>query len=279
MRNLILFLWRHQFTVVFLLLEAFAIFLIVNTNKYQRTNFLGWTNEITGGVYARIANAKSYLNLYHTNRQLAAENETLRNASREVWYTIDPRIRYDNDTLYRRRYKYIWAQVTNRTAGSRNNYLTLNRGLRHGIKPQMGVIAPNGVVGVVQNVSDNYCSVMSFFHQKAVVSVAHKPSGYFGPLQWDGYSGDGGILTDIPMHVPISKGDTLITRGLGTLYPPGITVGVVENFEPLPGTDFYEIRVRLGLDFRNLMDVYIVEHLDESELEWLESKNTEGDGR
>jgi rod shape-determining protein MreC len=278
-RNLILFLWRHQFTAVFILLEAVALYLVVRSNNYQRTNFMGWSNELTGGLYSRAASAKAYLHLRETNKILVIENERLRNESRNAWHSNDPRLRYENDTLFRRLYKYIYAEVVNKTGGNRNNYLTLNRGRKHGIRPQMGVVTENGVVGVVQNVSENYCSVMSFLHQKSVVSASHKASGYFGPLTWSGISPTKGTLADIPLHVDVARGDTIVTRGFGTLFPPDIVLGYIKEIYPQAGTDFFEIEVELSMDFNQISDVYVIEHLDAPEIEELEDKNAAMDGK
>jgi rod shape-determining protein MreC len=274
-RNLIQFIWRNQFVILFLLLEVFAFTILIRYNNLQNANFLGFTNEITGNAFDALNDATEYLELKEVNQSLARENAELRGSLPEYLYALDPKVRFINDSSYLLQHEYLEARVINNTIGRRNNYITLNRGSIHGVKPEMGVVSHDGLIGVVNNVSEHYSSVISILHKNTRVSVKLKHNDFFGILTWSGGDPRVADLEDIPSHVSISKGDTIVTRGSGGIYPPGKTVGFVKSFEEIEGTDFYEITVDLSMDLQQANYVYVVRNLLRMEQEDLESLNSE----
>jgi rod shape-determining protein MreC len=274
-RNLIQFIWRNQFVILFLLLEVFAFTILIRYNNLQNANFLGFTNEITGNAFDALNDATEYLELKEVNQSLARENAELRGSLPEYLYALDPKVRFINDSSYLLQHEYLEARVINNTIGRRNNYITLNHGSIHGVKPEMGVVSHDGLIGVVNNVSEHYSSVISILHKNTRVSVKLKHNDFFGILTWGGGNPRVADLEDIPSHVNISKGDTIVTRGSGGIYPPGKTVGFVKSFEEIEGTDFYEITVDLSMDLQQANYVYVVRNLLRMEQEDLESLNSE----
>ncbi|HTF03882.1 MAG TPA: rod shape-determining protein MreC, partial [Bacteroidia bacterium] len=154
----------------------------------------------------------------------------------------------------------------------RNNYIVLNRGSMQGVAPDMGVITPGGIVGIVREVSDNFCVVMSLLHKDSKVSASVKKDGTFGQLSWDYTDYREGVMVDLPTHSKIAIGDTLITSGLGDAFPEGIPVGTVKSFEKKAGEKTYTVRVLFTTDFRKLRHVYIVRDLMRPEIDGLKEK-------
>jgi len=272
MRNLVNFVWKHHFTVLFLLLEVVAFFLLVQNNSFHQSNFLNFSSAVGGNAYFLVDNITDYFQLKEQNEQLNAENAALKSASPNSQYGDYEEHFFVQDTSGRMQYLYFGAKVVNSSTNKRNNYLILNQGYSNGIKPEMGVIGPEGVVGIVKEVSANYCSVISVLHSNIKISSLVQKNDYFGILEWPGYDADKARLMDIPWHVDLAKGDTIVTRGSSTIFPKGIMVGYVEDFKKIPGSNFYDTEIRLATNFSNISYVYVVKNMLREEQQELEEK-------
>lgn len=275
MRNLLQFFWRQHYTLLFIGLQTIAFFLLVQNNSFQRANFLGFANEVTGGAFEFIAETKDYISLKQVNEDLAAELAKLKSEQQASHFGLAPWHKIINDSLYRKQYQYTKARVVNSTVSQRNNYLTLNQGSASGIKPEMGVVCNQGVIGIVKNVSEHYSNVISVLHSRTQISAKLKASDYFGVLSWNGENAQIVQLSDIPSHVDIAVGDTVVTRGAGGVFPPNILIGKIGSFEPIEGTDFYEININLSTDFRKISYVFAITNellMEQKEVEQLQTE-------
>jgi rod shape-determining protein MreC len=163
--------------------------------------------------------------------------------------------------------------VLNNSIFRQHNYITLDKGRSAGVKPEMGVISSEGIVGVVRGVSENFSSVISLLNSELSVSAKLKNSGYYGSFNWTGRDYRYGKLQDIPLHVDVSIGDTVITSGYSAIFPEGILVGFVEEYQEKGGR-FLELTVELSTDFKKLNNVYIVKNLLKEEQKELENEFT-----
>ena len=128
MRNLILFLSRNYYIILFLSLESLSIFFLIQNNHFQRSHFLNSSNVIAGNIYETYSGITDYFGLKTTNKKLADENVMLRNSLRQtVSSEISSPITVNNN-LYRQKYIYMVAKVVNNSTNRRKNYLTLNIG-------------------------------------------------------------------------------------------------------------------------------------------------------
>lgn len=272
MKNLFVFIWRNHFVFLFLLLQSFAIYLLIQNNNYQRASFINSANAFSGKILSIYSSISNYFSLKKVNEQLAAENAELKKQNPSSYFAYNMQVFNINDTVYRQQYIYREAQVVNKTVNKRNNYLTLNRGTLHGIKNDMAVITPVGVVGIVKNVSANYCTVISMLHVNSRISAQIKNNNYFGSVIWNGNNASLVDLVDIPSHVKLNKGDTVVTTSYSTIFPEGIIVGTIDDFELKTGDNFYTIKVKTGTDFHNVTNVYVVENLLKNEQQQLEEE-------
>ena len=276
MRNLISFITKYSFFFLFLIFEVFAFYLLFQNNHFQRASFLHSTNSISGGIYTQYSEWTDYLNLKEVNIELSKENQLLRDHQLQSFQPLFGENVLIKDTIFKRRYHYKRAKVVNNSINKQNNYVTLNIGSLNGIESGMGVIGPQGVVGVIKNVSKNYASVLSVLHRSSKISAKLKKTQYFGSMQWDGIDYRKAKLYDIPNHVNLSLGDTIITSGFSATFPEGIAIATIESFEKPEGENFYDIRLDLINDFKQLTHVYVVKNnklLEQKELE----KTTEKD--
>lgn len=273
MRNLLLFIWKHYFFFVFLLLESLCIYLLVQHNYYQRASFINSSNKLSANVLKTSRNVQDYFYLKDVNELLAKENAELRTRLLESYSIVVNKWQPASDTLLRQKYVYTSAKVLNNSTNRRNNYLTLDKGSKQGVSRDMAVITNTGIVGEVLDVSDNFCTVKSMLHSQSIVNAQVKKDGSFGPLTWDGKDFEYVTLSDIPTHVHFVKGDTIVTSQYSQIFPENIRIGTVESWERKSGEYFYTVKVKLLTDFKKLTHVYIVNNLLRKEQEDLEKKS------
>ena len=275
MRNILVFIVRYHFLLLFVLLEIFAITLLVNSTYYQSSAILKAGSRVTGRFYTSISNATDYLKLRTTNELLAQENAMLRQMKGVSFLKNDTSSFWVNDTLHKQQYQYIVSKVVLNTVGKRNNYIMLDKGSRSGIKKDMAVITSNGIVGTVVNVSENFSWVMSLLNKHTRISGRITKNNQMGTVVWNGVDHMYGTLTDIPAHVKIAKGDTIVSSGYSYIFPDGIMMGTISDFRVEQGDHFYIIPFKFSVDFNALQYVYVVKNLMKDEQEALE-KSTEG---
>ena len=266
MRNLIAIVLRYHFFLLFLMLEAFAFVLIANSTYYQQASILNTSNRITGTVYDAFDNITDYFSLRKTNYILAEENARLRKAISLSYLQADTNSFFVNDTVNKLRYTYIAAKVLSNSVNKRNNYIMLNKGRKSGIDKDMAVITSNGIVGTVVSVSDNFSWVMSVLNKHTKISGRIKKNNQMGTIIWEGKNFGVGTLTDIPAHVKIARGDTIVTSGFSYIFPAGIFIGTIKDFRVEQGDHFYVIPFNFGVDFNSLDYVYVVVDLSKKEV-------------
>lgn len=272
MRNLFSFIARNYFFFLFLLLETLALMMVIRNQHYQRSYVVHSANAIAGQFYALSSGVTDYLSLRKANQQLSEENARLLNFTTESFLKTDRQVFTFRDTLYHRQFQYINAEVINSSVSRRANYLTLNKGRRHGIEPDMGVITFNGVVGIVSNVSDNFSSVISLLHKDMQVSARIKKNDHIGTLVWEGFDYRKATMTYIPSHVELSVGDTIVTSGYSVIFPQNLFIGTISDFEIRRGDNFFSAEVELAIDFNNIKYVQVVNNLMLEELKELENR-------
>ena len=273
MRSLFRFLLRNYFLMMFLALEAISLSLMVSFNNYQRVTFFNSSNNIVGDVYQRFSTMDDYFSLGRTNARLAAENASLR---KQLQFRIMNQVKYPinrPDTVDAPAYIFTSAKVINNSTNKQFNYITLNKGSRQGIKPDMGIISADGVVGVITNVSPNYSTGLSLLNKRFSISAKITNNNYSGSLVWDGEHYNMAELKEIPFHVIVNVGDSVVTSENSGIFPEGIMIGKITKFDVESGTNFYNIKVELSTNFKTLKYIEVVQNTKSAELKKLESIN------
>jgi rod shape-determining protein MreC len=256
---------------VFLLFISFA--LLVRNNNYQNSKVFNSSNFLVGNLYSTVNNVNDYFNLKEVNADLAEQNAKLQSTQIGTFSKINGTVVEINDTVYAQKYVYTSAKAVNTTTNKRENYITIDKGALNGIEAGMGVVSPKGVIGTVKNVSKNFCSVMSVLHEKNAVSAKIKKSGYIGSLVWELGGYRIAQLKDIPNHVKLNVGDEIITTGYSMVYPEGIMIGKVVDFDLPEGNNFYNIDIELSVDYKSLSHVFIIKSWMKDEQKELEALN------
>jgi rod shape-determining protein MreC len=172
-----------------------------------------------------------------------------------------------NDTIYSQQYRYISAKVISNSVNKRNNYLILNKGYRQGADKEMAVITPQGVVGIVKEASENFCSVLSMLHSQTHISAKIKKYNQNGTVIWGGTDQYYGTLKDIPGHVLINIGDTIVTSGYSSIFPEGVVIGTIADYSLIEGNNFYLIKIKFSVDYNQLVYVEVVTNLLKGEVD------------
>ncbi|EFK57773.1 rod shape-determining protein MreC [Sphingobacterium spiritivorum] len=275
MRNLWLFLIRYNAFFWFVLFFVFSVILVVKNNTFQRATAFNSSNVVIGNMYAKVNSWKSYLALADANEQLVKENAILHNQLQR--YTVkdsSDSVRLV-DSIEEGRYQFIVANVANNSIHQKSNYLTLDKGSKDGVEKDMGVITSNGVVGIVLNVSKDFCTVQSLLHPDTRISVTLGKSEVFGSLMW-GNNRDSryAMVRDIPNHVKVAKGEQVYTSGF-SIFPKGIQVGRIVETGITSGESFLDLRLLLSTNFSNLQHVYILKDKMAEEKRLLEETNND----
>lgn len=272
MRSLLNFLYKYHFFILFLLLEGVAFFLVIQYNNYHRATFLNSSSNISGRVLKSYNNVSQYFNLREENERLNAELAKFKSLSREAYKKNKISITEIYDSVFVQHYSYIPTKVISNSINKQNNYLTLNAGRNQGIGEGMAVVSGSGVVGVVKDVSNNFSAVISLLNQNFRISAMLKKNNYFGSLRWDGLDYRYGVLYDLPNHLQIEPGDTVITSGYSAIFPKGVLIGLVNEVGDSKGGDFIEVKVKFSVDFKNIENVLVVKNLLKKEQILLEKK-------
>jgi len=264
MRNLLRFIIRYHFVILFIFFESLSLILVVRNNNFQKARFVTYFQSTEGYIYNKIDILTEYLDLQKANQKLATENTELKNILQRMCRSDEVFFYSEHDTVYRQHYFYTSARIINNSINKQHNFLTLNKGTGVGIKPEMAVISSEGIVGIVKGVSNRFATVISLLNTDLKISGKFKKNNYYGSLFWDGRDYRKVLFREIPYHVDISLGDTVITSGFSTIFPEGILIGTVCDYE-VKGGNFYEITVELTTDFKNLDYVSVVSNLQRQE--------------
>jgi len=238
--------------------------MLASGNTYHNTRIVNGIRGITYGIDRKINNTRTYLNLRQINETLANENIALKNSISRLVKKENSLFFSVSDSVYQQQYVHTSAEVIGNSINRQKNFFTLDKGRNQGISVEMAVASGDGVAGVIVGCSENFSVAMSLLNLDFKLSARIKSNGYFGSLSWDGRDYRHVVLSEIPQHVNINIGDTIETTGYSAIFPEGMIVGIVDDFEKTGG-DFYKISVLLVADFKKIHFVDIIGNLKKTE--------------
>lgn len=283
MQQLIDFILRKKDVVVFFILLFLSLSFIFNSNYFHKSKVILFSNSITNYTNEVFENIDWYFELKKINSSLVEENLILKNQLEKF---IEKK---SIDSLKNVAFQYQNAKVISNNLSSFKNNLIINKGTKHGLKNEMGVISSTGIVGIIDRTSKNYSSVMSVLNTESKINAKVKRTSHFGTLEWNGLSNRDLLLNDIPETADIKIGDSIITGGMSLIFPEGINIGVISEImkqEKFNDTimkfninnqvkianieyreNYLNIEVKLHTDMNNLNNVYVIESLNKDEFE------------
>lgn len=260
------FLGHFGSVFLFIGLQLLCLYIIVQFNERQQNIFNHTSLLISSNLVQRYTRLANYFDLKEESQSLHAENARLRTELRRMELVQNANNNSSRRVSDDSTFIYHPTQIISNQKGSRYNQLIINSGQSDGLSEGTAVLSENGVVGQTAYCSDNFCSVLPIIHVQSAVSASIAGVNYFGQLRWDGRDIRFAQLEGIPQHVQLEKGDTIITSGYSTIFPPGEPVGQIEEVVLPPGSNFYILQIKLNVDFGRLKNVYWVEHVNRKEI-------------
>lgn len=278
MRNLLNFLIKYNYWFLFLLLEVTSFVLLFSFNHYQQSVYFTSANGVAGKVYEVSGGISSYFHLKTVNEDLLDRNMILEQRVSFLEKTLkekglDSARLYSLERLDPESYRIFKASVIKNSLNRENNYITLNRGMNEGIRPDMGVVDANGVVGIVYKTSSHYSLVIPLLNSKSSISCKIVGSEYFGYLKWEGGDSRYAYLKDLPRHAEFNLGDTVVTSGYSTVFPEGVIVGTVDDMSDSHDGLSYLLKIKLATDFGKVSDVRVISRTGQEEQNALENED------
>ena len=261
MNNLLNFFVKHSAWFIFAIYVILSLVLLFRDNPYQQSVYLTSANSLSATVYKAFNSVTSYFHLHGINESLQERNAALEMELIELRNQMNDLALQAPDSLHQpalKQYTFVMAHVISNSISQPNNYITINRGTDDGVKPEMGVIDQNGVVGIVNVAGPHAARVISLLNPHMRLSCKLKGSGFFGSLVWDGKSPRHAVLEELPKHITFHKGDTIVTSGYSAVFPEGIIVGIIEGLARDMSDSFVSLRIRLTTNFSQLSSVRVI---------------------
>lgn len=266
MRRLFELIAKYNTAILFVVLEFFCIWLIVNFNQGQRSTFEYTSSVISGKTFEKKKHLIDYIGLREENDSLLHQNAKLKTILARRYFNIRQQDSVIKDSV--QTYIFRDARVISNSVNQRNNYFIIDKGIDQGISPGMGVLCDDGIAGFVKSCSADYSVVMSSLHSQSMVSAEIRRNSFFGTLVWNGNNTRYMQLTSVPKHADVQLGDTIQSKG-SHVFPPDIMLGIVEDFNIERGSNYYDIQVELKTNFSTLDRVYVIDVPDRTQLDSL----------
>lgn len=280
MYKLIEFLRRIYVLLLFIIIEAVALNYYAHSTYYNQAKILARAGSVVGGVQSGIYNLKHYFTLGRENEMLTQRIADLENrlayyTEREADLATDSLAFDQMDSLMAvsmAQFSYIPARIVSSTIHHTDNFMTLNRGLMHGVREEMAAISPNGVmVGYVVGCSERYSVVKTLLNTKFLTSGKVAGDDYYGSISWSGRSPYKVEMTELSKYADIEVGDEIISSGKSHYFPEGIKIGFVESYQLNENQTFYDVVIRLAVDITGLNNVLLINNADYGDISDLES--------
>ena len=263
---------NHVF-FLFIILELISIQIIIDKKFLQKSQFNNIALQLKGYIFTKEMNIHDYFNLKDANNQLLNQNQLLVNEIISI--KKNNKLIYQNDTSLNLDTKLIQAHILKNSWNKKRNFMTLNVGKNDSIRKNMGVMTGYSLIGIVNNVSDNFCTVINIINIDLMISAKVKKSGYYGSLIWEGEDDSILNLIDIPKNSHCSIGDTIVTSGYSNIFPEGINIGVIQNITADNNTNFLNISISILTDFKKIKYAYVISKQDNLDRDEIEKKLTQ----
>lgn len=272
MQQIINFLLRYRNFLLYIFLMIVAIGFTIQSHSYHQSTFFNSSSWITGNIYETSFDITSYFDLRKENNKLVDENQRLRLLLFNKKDSLETELDSTQMT-----YTITSGQVIKNSYANQRNYITINKGEKDSVKPDMGVITSEGILGIVENVSNENATVQSILNERSNINAKLKNTNHFGSLVWNAETYNTVQLIDIPRLVPLVVGDTIVTGAMSSIFPENIPIGTIKQFDLDKAKSFWRIEVSLFNDMTNIKNVYIIFNTNREEVLELQEKTDTND--
>lgn len=272
--------WNSQhvlivFTVICLLLMG------ISTVAADKISFISNIAGVTivpmqKGINAVGNSLVERKNAIEENAQLRKENEELQalvaalkmenqNLNQDTYRLKELESLYKLDKRYSD-YKKTGANIVSKGTGNWFDIFVIDKGSKDGIKKDMNVIAGNGLVGIVYEVSDHYAKVRSLINDTSMVSAMVVSTQDNCIVKGSTETMNKGYLEVVYLDKDskIKKGDELVTSNISSKFVEGITIGTITKVEKNGDGLTKTARVKPTVDFQHLNQVLVIKEVKET---------------
>jgi rod shape-determining protein MreC len=158
----------------------------------------------------------------------------------------------------------VAAQVIGGSGSELSRVIYIDKGSRDGLKPDMAVINPTGVVGKVIRVFPTTAQVLEINDQTSGIGAILETSRLQGILK--GTPAGDAQLNYVMADESVKAGERVLTSGGDHIFPKGLPIGIVTHAAPGDGL-FLSIRVRPAANLNRLEDVLVITKISERDVE------------
>lgn len=280
MRNLIEFLVKYSSWFVFIILVAISVIMLVSNGRYHSSIWFTSANAVSNRVYEMGNGVTGYFNLREINKSLQLSNAQLENEVLNLRTQLQQYRSVIGDSIDNsgtKRFDFVLGTVLNNSVRHPRNYFTIDKGIADGVKPGMGVVDQNGVVGIVNVAGEHTSRIISLLNATQRISVKLKDTSMVGSLVWKGNDPAIAYVEEVPRHAIFAVGDTVVTSGFSTTFPADIPVGVVMGRAKAADDNFYILKLRLASDFKTLSTVRVLKDSFKEEMDSLKNYDITAD--
>jgi rod shape-determining protein MreC len=267
---------KNKLAVIVIILSVCFLFLIGYSVQREKMSFVGngvgfTLNSIQQVVYKmgnEVKGSLSFLfninSIKKENEELKIENKNLENKSTQnvILEQENQRLRAMlNFTDLRNEYNYVGCDIVGISGANFLDGYIINKGTNSGIQKGMAAITGDGLVGQVTSIGTNWAIVQSLSNENIAVA------GYILTTQESdgivkGYKGNENKflaqITGLSISSQITKGDIILTSGLGEIYPKGIKIGEVIDVEEDKASVVKNAIIKPSVNFNELEQLLIV---------------------
>jgi rod shape-determining protein MreC len=265
MQQLINALLKYKNSLFYLGLLLLSLIFLNQRSFYHQSFFSDISLSISSRINLYSQGIVNYFSLKKINQQLRLENEILKVLE----------LAYQNNKVDKTAilesfgFEITGARVIRNSYDKARNYIIIDKGQANGIKTDTGVISSDGIIGIVNQTTENFSSILSLLHRDLKVNVSFKKNGAYGSMSWRSNHPKKMKLDDISTLNPVSIGDTIVTGGMSDYFPYGIPLGTVSKIERPKSEGYYDIDVELFSNLTQKEFVYIIKNKNLDQIEKL----------
>lgn len=214
-------------------------------------------------------NINSFFSYFSNNKKLQTENEELKKriaVLEEKAYALKEQ-EMENKRLnellnYKQEktanYDFALAKVIGRDPGNWYQTITINRGSSAGLQKNMAVVTHDGLVGIINSTTANTSEVLLIIDAESAVGARILENRVTPGIAVGTGKSDHMQMILLPHDAPLERGQTIVTSGLGGLYPEGIRIGMVNEVMLEPNGLIKNAQIEPFVDFDRLEEVFVI---------------------
>ena len=267
--------FKNKLAVTIVVLSVAFLGIIIFSLKRNSSIISSGVGSVISPLQKIIYNAndklKESFDFFINFSQVKKENEELasKNAELENKLIEYNRMKEENTTLREmfdysqanQNYNYLGCNIVGYSGGNISNGYIIDKGTNDGVKKDMVVITPAGLVGKVTKSESNYSIVQTILNENiAVASMVESTRETTGILQGitDNKKKNLTILSNVSIESEVKEGDVILTSGLGGMYPQEIRIGEVVSVEVDSVGIMKKAIVKPYVDFNKLEGLFVV---------------------